>query len=54
MAAASARIGDGLPTYRDGALPRVNRAAAALGASAGMTAIEFVEAALACHKGRNE
>ncbi len=54
VAAASARIGDGLSTYRDGVLSRVNATAAALGARAGMTAIEFVEAVLACHKGRNE
>ncbi len=32
----------------------VDRAAAALGAGAGMTAVEFVEAVLACHKGGNE
>ena len=54
VAAASARIGDGLSTYRDGVLSRVNATAAAFGAGAGMTAIEFVEAVLACHKGRNE
>ena len=54
LAAASARIGDGLSTYRDGVLSRVNATAAAFGARAGMTAIEFVEAVLACHKGRNE
>jgi len=54
VAAASARIGDGLSTYRDGVLSRVNATAAALGARAGMTAIEFVGAVLACHKGRNE
>ena len=54
VAAASARIGDGLSTYRDGVLSRINETAAALGAGAGMTAIEFVEAVLACHKGRSE
>ncbi len=52
VAAASARIGDGLSTYRDGVLSRVNRAAAALGAGAGMTAIEFVACVIACHKER--
>ncbi len=54
VAAASARIGEGRSTYADGVISRVNRTAAALGGRAGMTAIEFVEAVLACHKGRNE
>ena len=54
VAAASARIGEGRSTYADGVISRVNQTAAALGGRAGMTAIEFVEAVLACHKGRNE
>ena len=54
VAAASARIGDGLSTYRDGLVSRVNRAAAALGGRPGMTAVEFVDAVLACHKERQE
>ena len=52
VAAASARIGDGLSTYRDGVLSRVNATAAALGAAPGMTAEAFVVRVIACHKGR--
>ncbi len=51
VAAASARIGEGRSTYRDGVISRVNGTAAAMGGRVGMTAIEFVEAVLACHKG---
>ena len=54
VAAASARIGEGRSIYADGVISRVNASAAALGGRAGMTAIEFVEAVLACHKERNE
>ncbi len=54
VAAASARIGEGRSTYADGVISRVNQTAAALGGRAGMTAIEFVEAVLACHKGRKK
>ena len=52
VAAASARIGEGRSTYADGVISRVNATAAARGGRAGMTAIAFVEAMLACHKGR--
>lgn len=41
--AMSARIGDGLSTYRDGRLSFVNDRAASFGLSAGMTAREAVE-----------
>ena len=54
VAAASARIGEGRSTYRDGVISRVNETAAAMGARVGMTAIEFVAAILACHKERNQ
>ena len=54
VAAASARIGDGLSTYRDGVLSRVNASAAALGAAPGMTAEAFVARVIACHKRRDE
>ena len=54
VAAASARIGDGLSTYRDGVLSRVNASAAALGAAPGMTAEAFVARVIACHKERDE
>ncbi len=54
VAAASARIGEGRSTYRDGVISRVNPTAAEMGARAGMTAIEFVAAVLACHKERNQ
>jgi hypothetical protein len=54
VAAASARIGEGRSTYADGVISRVNQAAALLGGRPGMTAIEFVEAVLACHKDNNE
>ncbi|MCH8999275.1 MAG: hypothetical protein IID48_13590 [Proteobacteria bacterium] len=54
VAAASARIGEGRSTYVDGVISRVNATAAALGGRPGMTAIEFVEAVLACHKERDE
>ena len=54
VAAASARIGDGLSTYRDGVLSRVNASAAALGAVPGMTAEAFVARVIACHKERDE
>ncbi len=53
VAGTSARIGEGRSTYGEGVISRVNRAAAALGGRPGMTAIEFVEAVLACHKVRN-
>ena len=53
VAGQSARIGEGRSTYRDGVISRVNQTAAAMGARAGMTAIEFVAAILACHKERN-
>jgi hypothetical protein len=43
VAESSARIGDARSTYEEGVLTRVNRRAAALGISAGMTAQEFVE-----------
>ncbi len=52
VAAASARIGDGLSTYRDGVLSRVNATAAALGAAPGMGAEAFVARVIACHKER--
>ncbi|HZU89983.1 MAG TPA: hypothetical protein VE993_12050 [Stellaceae bacterium] len=42
VAAASARIGDARSTYADGVLSRLNRRAAALGLTPGMTAREFV------------
>lgn len=42
VAAASARIGEGLSTYETGVLSFVNDTAAALGARAGMSAREFV------------
>ncbi len=51
VAGSSARIGEGRSTYRDGVISRVNETAAAMGGRASMTAIEFVEAVLACHKG---
>jgi hypothetical protein len=54
VAGSSARIGEGRSVYRDGVISRVNGAASALGGAPGMTAVEFVEAVLACHKGRNE
>ena len=54
VAGISARIGEGRATYVDGVISRVNATAAALGGRAGMTAIEFVEAVLACHKERDE
>ncbi len=54
VAAASARIGEGRSTYGEGVISRVNRTAAGLGARPGMTAIEFVEAVRACHKGRQK
>ncbi|MEE9210184.1 MAG: hypothetical protein V3U23_07005 [Kiloniellales bacterium] len=54
VAGSSARIGEGRSTYADGVISRVNRTAAGLGGRAGMTAIEFVEAVLACHKGRKK
>ncbi len=50
VAAASALIGVGRSTYADGVISRVNETAAGWGGRAGMTAIEFVEAVLACHK----
>jgi hypothetical protein len=40
--AMTARIGDGLSTYRDGVLSRVNEAARSLGARPGMRAQDFV------------
>lgn len=52
VAGSSARIGEGRSTYTDGVISRVNASAAGLGGRAGMTAIEFVEAVLACHKER--
>ena len=42
IAAASARIGDARSSYEDGVLSRVNRKAAALGLTPGMTAREAV------------
>ncbi len=39
----SARIGDGLSTWRDGVLSRVNQSARRLGAVPGMTARAWVE-----------
>ncbi len=54
VAASSARIGEGRSTYVEGVISRVNATAEALGGRPGMTAIEFVEALLTCHKGRNE
>ena len=42
--AMTARIGDGLSTYQDGVLSRVNEAALALGARRGMRAQDFVAA----------
>ncbi|MHA1153864.1 MAG: hypothetical protein ACTSQ7_14590 [Alphaproteobacteria bacterium] len=54
VAAASARIGEGRSTYADGIISRVNEAAAEMGCRVGTTAIEFVEAVLACHKDRND
>jgi hypothetical protein len=54
VAVESARIGDGLSTYRDGVLSRVNATAAALGAAPGMTAEAFVARVIACHKERSE
>ena len=52
VAAASARIGEGRSTYRDGVISRVNKTAAGMGACEGTTAIEFVAAILGWHKGR--
>ena len=52
VAAGTARIGDGLSTYRDGMISHVNQTAAALGARAGETAVRFVERVIACHKGQ--
>lgn len=43
VGAASARIGDGLSTYRDGVLSRVNESARARGARPGVTAAELVD-----------
>lgn len=54
VAAASARIGEGRSIYRDGVISRLNASAEAMGARPGMTAIEFVEVVLACHKGRKD
>ncbi len=54
VAGTSARIGEGRSTYADGVISRVNQTAAALSGRVGMTAIEFVEAVLACHKEVNE
>jgi hypothetical protein len=52
VAGGTARIGEGRSIYGDGVISRVNGAAAALGGAPGMTAREFVEAVLACHKER--
>ncbi len=54
VAGNSARIGEGRSLYREGVISRVNETAAGLGGRVGMTAIEFVEAVLACHKDGNE
>ena len=54
VAGTSARIGEGRSTYADGVISRVNQTAAGLGGRVGMTAIEFVEAVLACHKERKD
>ncbi len=51
VAGSSARIGEGRSTYAHGVISRINETAAAMGGRVGMTAIEFVEAVLACHKG---
>ncbi len=53
VAGTSARIGEGRSVYGDGVISRVNETAAGWGGCVGMTAIEFVEAVLACHKERN-
>ena len=53
VAGQSARIGEGRSTYGHGVISRINAAAAGMGGRVDMTAIEFVEAVLACHKGRN-
>ena len=39
----TARIGDGLSTYRDGVISRVNQTASRLGAAPGMRAKTWVE-----------
>ncbi|MDH3739561.1 MAG: hypothetical protein OER92_10230, partial [Alphaproteobacteria bacterium] len=43
VATVSARIGDARSSYEDGVISHVNEAAAALGATAGMTCIAFVD-----------
>jgi hypothetical protein len=52
VAGRSARIGEGRSTYGHGVISRINATAARSGGQVGMTAIEFVDAVLACHKGR--
>jgi hypothetical protein len=47
VTAASARIGEGLSTYRDGIVSRINRAAAEAGATEGMAAVAFVACIIA-------
>lgn len=54
VAGMSARIGEGRSVYRDGVISRVNATATAMGGREGMTAVEFVEAVLACHKEANQ
>jgi hypothetical protein len=49
VAANSARVGDGLSTYEDGVLSRVNACAAALGMAPGMPARVAVERVVAPH-----
>jgi hypothetical protein len=46
VAAASARIGDGVSTYEDGVVSAVNDTAAALGAAVGMSAKAFIDLVL--------
>jgi hypothetical protein len=47
VASSSARIGDGLSSYEDGVLSAVNKTAASVGATVGMTSRSFVEFMLA-------
>ncbi len=47
VAATSARIGEGLSTYQDGNISRINQTAAELGATEGMSAMAFVACIIA-------
>jgi hypothetical protein len=47
VAATSARIGEGLSTYQDGNISRINQTAAEFGAREGMSAMAFVACIIA-------